>query len=106
MLVKVFELRDKMTFIPIVAIKLVPHSVSEGYLCQRSGWNINPPHPVMISRLAGGDELMIERYDRTFGEALKYVTENFDTLTSGDVIDIEFILGETTEKKVSERLEA
>ena len=30
--------------------------------------------------------------------------EHFDELSDGDVVDVEFILGETTVKKVSERL--
>lgn len=102
MQVKLFELRDKATFIPIVAIKIIPATIPELYLHRRVGFRVDDK-PVMISRLAGGDELMLERYDRTFAVALEHITDHFDTLTSGDVIDVEFILGETTEKKVSER---
>lgn len=32
-----------------------------------------------------------------------FITKNYDTLQSGEVIDVEFILGETTTKKKSDR---
>ncbi|KKL90716.1 hypothetical protein LCGC14_1901950, partial [marine sediment metagenome] len=41
---------------------------------------------------------------RTVAEAHRYVAAHWDELKSGDVIDVEFVLDETTEKKVSERL--
>lgn len=37
-------------------------------------------------------------------EAHRYIESYFDKLNSGDVIDVEHILGETKEPKVSERL--
>jgi hypothetical protein len=33
-----------------------------------------------------------------------YIYDHFDELDDGDVVDVEFILGETAIKKVSERL--
>jgi hypothetical protein len=41
--------------------------------------------------------------DRTYRTAHKYIAENFDTLTSGDVLDIEFILGEVDKPKEPHR---
>jgi hypothetical protein len=38
-------------------------------------------------------------------EAHRYIEENWNALSDGDVIDVEFILGETKEKKISERYE-
>lgn len=34
----------------------------------------------------------------------QYIIEHFDELESGDVVDVEFIVGETTEQKKSERI--
>ncbi len=39
---------------------------------------------------------------RTMQVSHDYVEKNWDTIKSGDVIDVEFILGETKEKKISE----
>ena len=36
--------------------------------------------------------------------AHNYVLDHFDELEDGDVVDVEFILGETEVKKTSERL--
>lgn len=42
---------------------------------------------------------------RTMETAHKWIIQNFSGLQDGDVVDVEFILGETSTKKVSERLE-
>jgi hypothetical protein len=42
---------------------------------------------------------------RTFRAAHLYVEEHFDEIEDGAVVDVEFILGETAEPKVSERIE-
>lgn len=39
---------------------------------------------------------------RTLFEAHRYVADHWDEIKDGDVIDVEFILGETTTKKESE----
>ena len=39
---------------------------------------------------------------RTMGNAHHYIAEHWDELHDGDVIDVQFILGETTAKKLSE----
>jgi hypothetical protein len=44
--------------------------------------------------------------DRTMQTAHIYIDEHFAELNDGDVIDVEFILGESTEKKISERNES
>jgi hypothetical protein len=38
-------------------------------------------------------------------EAHKYIAKNWGSLNNGDVIDIEYILGETTSPKVTERFD-
>ena len=40
---------------------------------------------------------------RTMPNAHNYITENFDTLSDGDVVDVRVILGEATEAVKSDR---
>lgn len=40
--------------------------------------------------------------DRTMTVAHQYIESNFDQLNNGDVVDVEFILGETSVPKRSE----
>jgi hypothetical protein len=41
--------------------------------------------------------------DRTKQVSHKWIQDNWDDINDGDVIDVEFILGESTVKKTSER---
>lgn len=118
--VKLFEVRDRATFIPCFGILIVP-TVSwclglkvvhreEKFLIGRAGFaiddNLMEPH-VMFGRLDEGGETQYDPYKwagraRTLPLAHRYVTKNWKELESGAVIDVEFILGETAEKKESE----
>lgn len=97
--IKIFEVRDRMTFLPLVAVK-VKHTPQEGHMLIRTGWI--DEEPIFIFDLQA-EHVHFECYDRTRGVALKYIKDNWDTLVGGEVIDIEFLLGETTEKQRSER---
>ena len=113
--VKLFEVRDIATFIPCWAIRMAPTRVhalgidieyrEEKYLLRRSGFGFDNPL-VMFGRLDGGES----QYDphawngraRTMPIAHQHITAHWNELESGDVIDVQFILGEMTEPKVSE----
>jgi len=103
---KIFEVRDSATFIPVVAIKLdsLKEPESNSYLLRRAGYG-DPL--ILLTRLQGG-KACYDLYDwgnRTMQFAHAYIEKNFDKLETGAVIDVEFILGETTEPKKSERFE-
>jgi len=116
--VKLFEVRDIATFIPCWAIRMAPSRIhalgidiehrEEKYLLRRAGFGFEHPL-VMFGRLDGGEC----QYDphtwsgraRTIPTAHQYVTAHWDRLESGDVLDVQFILKETTEPKVSEAYE-
>ncbi len=108
---KVFEVRDRATFIPVMAIKLNPHNEAERYLLARSGYGRTPHDQnkyVLLSQLDGGNgKITCDSYDwgteRTMGVAHRHIIENFDKLVPGEVIDVEFVLGETTVSKISEQ---
>lgn len=111
MITKLFEIRDAQTFIPVVAIlcqvtDLPPDAAGwqENYLLRRAGYNEAPL--VLIIKLVGGDEAHYDPYAwrdfRTMRNAHLYIQKNFHQLDTGEVIDVEYLLGETTTKKVSE----
>lgn len=115
MIVKTYELRDRATFIPVLAVKLEPGCEADRYLLGRAGYGVTPERQaefVLMAGLDGGADRAAGHYDewpsdtRTRPVAHKYITEHFDELPSGSVIDVEHILGESAAPKESERLTA
>ena len=108
MVTKIFEIRDIATYIPVMATKMVSDNKAEEYHLVRSGYG-KKQVLVMIVRLAES-WCSYSPYDwdikaRTMIVAHKFIKEHFDELETGDVIDVEYILGETETKKLSERIE-
>lgn len=110
---KLFEVRDRLTFIPVLAVNLFPFNEQERYLLARKGYmfcgQIVDDLQVAIVRLGYDREFASspnywDENQRTMYQAHKHIQKNWDHLASGDVIDVEFILGETTEPKKSERM--
>lgn len=103
---KLFELRDKGTFIPMMAVRIEITSRSGSYLLRRAGWGAGD-HAVYFMDLEGRHGCQYNRFEwrnpRTFGVSHDFIIRNWDDLRSGDVIDVEFILEETEEGKVSEQ---
>lgn len=115
MVTKTFEVRDRGTFIPVIAVKLRPACEGDRYLLARSGYGVSPDDQaeyVLLSRLAGGDGLKAETDPhswyggapvRTMLVAHQYIIDNFDKLESGQVVCVEHLVGERPEPKRSER---
>lgn len=103
--VKFIEIRDKATFIPAVAIDMSLSGNSfNDYLLRRAGYG--DLRCILLTRADGGQAAHYDCYDwddRTWKIAHHYITENWDDIADSEVIDVEFILGEKTEKKASER---
>lgn len=104
---KIFEVRDRGTFVPMLAVQLKPDREEDRYLLARMGYGRTPEEQrcyVVLWALAGGDASTDPNYcgGRTRPTAHRYIAEKWLTLISGDVIDVEFILGETTTMKCSE----
>lgn len=115
MITKALEIRDRGTFIPVIAIKMVPDDgmdhEPERYLLRRSGYGFDDPCVVLcrmecsgVDRNATYDPYSWGGGARTYQVAHQYIIGHFDELESGDVVDVEFILGETSKPKISERL--
>lgn len=111
---KLFELRDRATFIPIFAFQTIPPSSlsdpKENWLMRKAGYGIEHP-PVIIGVLnCKTPEHSHCTYDpsvhgdRTFGTAHAFIEKHWDALNSGDVIDVEFLLGEKFEMAESDRI--
>jgi hypothetical protein len=104
MLTKAIEIRDKGTFIAAIAIKLIPDDEGQRYLLRRAGYGFGRPSVVLMNLndcRAQNDPS--DWGGRTWRVAHEFVERHWDRLANGDVVDVEFILGETCKPKVSER---
>lgn len=127
MVVKLFEVRDRATFIPVMAVQLTvanqlranstEQADRERYLLRRAGYGLeqieeqdNSEPYIILTRLSGDD--IAAHYDphtwtsRTMRAAHMHAIQRWDDLKSGDVLDVEYLLGETRAPKVSEQLTA
>ena len=110
MITKLFEIRDSATFIPVIATKIEYDIDAQSYLLRRAGLS-KPLNPalfyILLCRInSGGGECQTLPYNwhgRTMTTAHQHIVKNWQKLEDGDVIDVEFILGETKVRKVSER---
>ena len=111
MIAKTFEVRDRATFIPILAVRMEPGNNDDRYLLGRSGFGqstLEQGSYVMIWRMSGGiastESEDFNNGARTMMAAHRYIKENFDTLSSGSVVDVEFICHEKDSAKLSESI--
>lgn len=108
---KVIEIRDRGTFVPAVAVRLTANTEAERYLLRRAGWSaesaagVGPNVGVMLYPLTG-NRAYSEPYGwggRTYPVVHQHLIDNWDAIDAGAVVDVEFILGETSAPKESER---
>jgi hypothetical protein len=105
---KFIEIRDRLTFIPALALRLGSQNEAEDYLLARSGYRVSQPEkdgPVLVLQLqtckAKSDPY--DWGDRTMGSAHVYIVDNWERLQSGAVVDVEFILGESDAPVIADR---
>lgn len=118
---KMIEIRDKATCIATMAILLEPgdgketveqngERVLESFVERRFLWKAGfggssrSVYLIDIAKGEGNYDPFRWSYARTMREAHLYIQDNWDSLKTGDVVDVEFILGEKNTKKVSEIL--
>lgn len=109
---KTFEIRDRGTFIPALAVRLHPSCERDRYLFGRAGFGPDDSTQgeyVALWQLDGGDaQCTSDPYghngsQRTFATAHNYIIAHWDELPSGAVVDVQFILGEASQPKRSEQ---
>ena len=116
---KLFEIRDRGLGvvqhipIPVMCTLMNSENKAEKYLLQRPGYydllydgageSLEILMTILSSNRTECDKTAWN--DRTFKTAHKYIADHWFELVTGDVIDVEFILGETHHKKISERCE-
>ena len=106
MQVRAFELRDRATFIAVLAVNLVPLNPAQHWLVRRCGYACEGENNVILTRLDGNGKATNDPYawgDRTMQAAHNHIIDKWDELADGHVVDVEFILGEAPSPKVSER---
>lgn len=99
MIVKLFEIRDRGTFIAALAIQV---SGADGWLMRRAGFQ----SPMIYLVALATERACYDPYNwgnRTMSTAHHRIVEDWDTLADGAVIDVEFIRGETDAPKRSEQ---
>ena len=120
--VKLFEIRDRATFMPVMAVRLnVRHFAErsgnedyiETWLLQRAGYGaeaingVESTDPYVILVKLDGVEAKYDPFEwhnrRTLHVAHLHIIAHWDELKSGDLIDVEFLLGETPQPKKTER---
>lgn len=103
---KALEIRDRATLIPALAVNMVAGNPAQARLLAHAGYSLDGlPNIALTDLAANGRPTWNDPYawsGRTFPAAHHYIINNWNEIKDGDVIDVEFILGETTEKKTSE----
>jgi len=95
--------------IPVICIRPVPTNDAQRYLLRRDGYRGDDTERCIIYIDAQCRGVAFDCYDwpanpRTHRIAHNYIAENWPTLRDGDVVDVEFILGERSAAKQSERI--
>jgi hypothetical protein len=106
--VKCFEIRDKNTFVPVICLRPVPDNEAQRYLLRRDGYRADNTESCIIMIDAQCRGVAYDPYNwtkdpRTKRNAHDYIARHWDDLRDGEVVDVEYILGETRTKKISER---
>ncbi len=105
---KLIEIRDRMTFLPALAVRLDPSCEADRYLAARAGFGTRPEQQreyIILTKLVGNMATSDPHdwNDRTMNVAHCYLLEHFAEVPDGGVVDVEFILGETAAPAASER---
>jgi hypothetical protein len=101
---KLFEVRDRLTFIPVLAVKLGPSTDQEDYLVRRCAHSYDRVLLTWVTMETTHYDSNQWEGSRTLREAHRFIQVNFEVLEPGAVVDVEYILGETEEPKQSEAI--
>src|SRR5262244_2379476 len=96
--IKCLEVRDRNTFCAVICIRPAPDNEAQRYLLRRDGYSGKADEQCIIyitPQCRGVQYDCYNWHDRTHRVAHNHIRENWADLIDGDVIDVEFILGES-----------
>ena len=108
---KVIEIRDRATFVVAIATRLTNvsgrTSEQERYLLSRAGFGLTCDDQagyvvLYLPHNTRGTYDPFDWCDRTFHNVHQHLLRHWPEIKSGDVVDVEYILGETASPKKSE----
>jgi len=106
---KVLEILDRATYIPVIATECYSDNPIEQRHFRRTGFGAGQKL-IMVTRIPDGKSHYASyRWDngsRTMQVAHEYIEKHFEVLQPGDIVDVEYILGETKTKKQKPRNKA
>jgi hypothetical protein len=106
---KLLEVRDRGTCIVMLCVDMNPENKMQHRGLRACGYSPRAAPNIMITYAGGGKRADNDQYswgDRTYAIAHQDIIENWESYKDGDVVDVEFILGETKEPKISQRFGA
>jgi len=95
MTIKLFEIRDRATCIPVMCIEVTG---SDGWLLRRAGFGTDLPCYILINLTkmeCQYDPYSWETSARTMPVAHEWIRQNWAQLDSGDVVDVEYATNES-----------
>lgn len=114
--VKLFEVRDRMTTIPVMAVRLDSESERERWLIGRAGYGTTRGIQrgyILLMEIARPDDGCVRAVadgwvglpgrGRTLPMAHALIQDAWDKLANGAVVDVEYMLGETEAPKETEQ---
>ena len=100
---KCLEVRDRATFIPVVAMDTRAANAQQQVLLRSQGYSVDGRTVIVVQLNDGTGQCDAYAWgSRTMTAAHVYIEAHFGELKDGDVVDVEFILGESAAPKVSE----
>jgi hypothetical protein len=89
---KQFEIRDRATCVPALAIRI---SGDDGPIVRRAGFK----SPMVLLIMLAHPKIEYDSFSwdnqRTMGNVHRYIEDHWDELIDGQVVDVRFFLGET-----------
>lgn len=101
---KNLEVRDRGTLYTVLAFRVIPDSPNEEAFMKRAGYSSEYPD-VFLMTYDPDCRCSYDPYswaERTLHEAHRWIRDNFESINNYDVIDVEYLLGESNTKKESE----
>ena len=95
---KIFSILDRSTFIPVMATSIKNADLEELNILGKAGYHDSSLDLILLCALGTGrteyDYHEWSNQGRTLVIAHEYIEKNFDSLETGDAIDVREILGE------------